>query len=218
MFPLLKREGANPLELFQIWLNLPAVKKFAQPHYAMLWSEDIPIHRVKDDQGKITEVRIIAGTFGEVSAPPPAPDSWAHDADNDVAIWIIKMQSHARCTIPATSPELNRALYFYRGSSIRAAGIDISSYQAVELFADQEVVLENGDSDSCCLLLQGHPIDEPVAHYGPFVMNTDTEIQKAISDYRKTQFGGWPWPRHDMVHDRSMGRFARYASGKEEIR
>ncbi|MHC4104660.1 MAG: pirin-like C-terminal cupin domain-containing protein [Planctomycetota bacterium] len=66
--------------------------------------------------------------------------------------------------------------------------------------------------------LQGRPINEPVEHYGPFVMNASAEIQEAISDYRKTQFGGWPWPRHDMVHDRSIGRFARYASGKEEIR
>lgn len=218
MFPLLNRENDNPLELFQIWLNLPSVNKFARPHYAMLWSEDIPTYHVKDDNDKITEMRIIAGTIGEVSAPPPAPDSWANEPDNDVAIWTIKMESHARCTIPAASSELNRTLYFYRGSSILAAGIEINPYRAVELFADQEVILENGAGDSYCLLLQGRPINEPVEHYGPFVMNTSAEIQKTISDYRKTQFGGWPWPRHDMVHDRPMGRFARYASGKEEIR
>jgi redox-sensitive bicupin YhaK (pirin superfamily) len=218
MFPLLNRESANPLELFQIWLNLPSVNKFARPHYAMLWSEDIPTSRVEDDKGKITEMRIIAGTIGKVSAPPPAPDSWANEPDNDVAIWIIKMESHARCTIPAASSVVNRTLYFYRGPSIRASGIEIPPYRAVELFADQEVILESGDDDCYCLLLQGQPINEPVEHYGPFVMNTSAEIQEAISDYRKTRFGGWPWPRHDMVHDRSMGRFARYAGGKEEIR
>jgi len=64
------------------------------------------------------------------------------------------------------------------------------------------------------LLLQGKPIDEPVAKYGPFVMNTEEEIQKAMEEYRLTQFGGWPWPYPDNVHDRSKGRFAKYPSGE----
>jgi quercetin 2,3-dioxygenase len=68
------------------------------------------------------------------------------------------------------------------------------------------------------LLLQGKPINEPVAKYGPFVMNTQTEIQQAISDYRDTEFGGWPWPRHDNIHPREKGRFATYADGKKEDR
>ena len=62
------------------------------------------------------------------------------------------------------------------------------------------------------------PINEPVVQHGPFVMNTVTEIQQAFSDYRSTQFGGWPWPRYDNVHSREMGRFAKYADGKEEVR
>ena len=66
------------------------------------------------------------------------------------------------------------------------------------------------------LLLQGCPIAEPVAQYGPFVMNTQQEIRQAFEDYRRTQFGGWPWQRSDPVHPRGKGRFARYADGKEE--
>ena len=55
--------------------------------------------------------------------------------------------------------------------------------------------------------------NEPVAQYGPFVMNSQAEIQQAINDYRRSEFGGWPWPRYDVVHPRNQGRFARYADG-----
>ena len=58
------------------------------------------------------------------------------------------------------------------------------------------------------LILQGRPIGEPVAQQGPFVMNTMAEIQQAFADYRKTQFGGWPWPHDAMVFERNKGRFA----------
>ena len=64
------------------------------------------------------------------------------------------------------------------------------------------------------LLLQGKPINEPVAQHGPFVMNTRSEIQEAFMDYSRTKFGGWPWPRDDMVFPQDKGRFA-LIDGKE---
>jgi hypothetical protein len=66
------------------------------------------------------------------------------------------------------------------------------------------------------LMLQGMPIGEPVAQYGPFVMNSHEEIMQAYNDYRSTSFGGWPWKTYDPVHSRTRGRFARYANGMEE--
>jgi len=66
------------------------------------------------------------------------------------------------------------------------------------------------------LLLQGRPIGEPVAQHGPFVMNTREEIQQAFNDYRRTQFGGWPWPEDAVVFPREKGRFAVF-DGKEEV-
>ena len=218
MFPLLKKDKANPLELFQIWLNLPKAKKFAKPFYNMLWAEDIPIVIEKDKNGTETSITLIAGRLADTSAPAPAPDSWANEAENEVAIWLIKMEANAQWTLPATSIEVNRSLYFYRGSNITITGIKIENYHSIDLLADQPVIIDNGNEDAYLLLLQGKPINEPVVQHGPFVMNTATEIQEAFNDYRRTEFGGWPWSRDDNVHSRKIGRFAKYSDGSEEIK
>lgn len=218
MFPLLNKENSNPLELFQIWLNLPKDKKFCKPHYKMLWAEEIPTFKEKDKNGKLTEITIIAGKIGNVIAPAPAPDSWAADPGNEVGIWLIKIEANGSWTIPTASFDINRSLYFYKGSEINIAGIDIKPYNSVELLADQPVIIENGSKDAYCLLLQGRPIDEPMVQHGPFVMNNASEIHQAIKDFRKTRFGGWPWERYDNVHERETGRFARYSNGQTEIK
>jgi hypothetical protein len=218
MFPLLHQEKPNPLELFQIWMNLPSAKKFARPHYKMLWAEDIPVFSEKDKDNKLTEVTVIAGKVNDFAAPPPAPDSWAANDENNVGIWLIKMEAHAKWTLPDAPMEVNRSLYFYKGSDLKIAGMNIAPYHSLDLLPDQQVMIENGNDPAYLLLLQGKPINEPVAQHGPFVMNNAREIQEAFQDYRKTQFGGWPWKRHDNVHARETGRFAKYADGREEAR
>lgn len=74
MFPLLKTEEDNPMELFQIWLNLPRKNKMVEPHFKMLWGNKIPKLNLKDAAGKTTEVEVIAGKLYEHIAPPPPPD------------------------------------------------------------------------------------------------------------------------------------------------
>ncbi len=214
MFPLLHRDRENPLELFQIWLNLPKVNKLAPPHFAMLWSETIPTFT--NEKG--ASVKIIAGKIEGIRAPDPAPHSWAADDRNEVAIWAIKLAPGAQWSLPTASSTVNRSLYFYRGESIQIGEKNFTAHQAVELHADKEVVLKNGLTESHLLLLQGRPINEPVAQYGPFVMNTQSEIQHAMNEYQQTQFGGWPWPSYEHVHPRNRSRFAKYPNGKEEVK
>jgi len=218
MFPMLNTEKENPFELFQIWLNLPKASKFVEPHFDMLWADKIPILKEQDENKKLTEVNIIAGGLKELLAPDPAPNSWAANPENEVAIWTIKMQANATWQLPAAEKEVSRTLYFYQGSSMIIEGETIPSYHAVEVDAEQALSLHAGNEDCYILLLQGKPINEPVAQYGPFVMNTQAEIQEAMQDYQRTEFGGWPWPRRDQVHDRKRGRFARYADGREEMK
>lgn len=218
MFPLVNEDKGNPLELFQLWLNLPKAKKKTDPHFAMLWSDTIPEVVLKDPSDKTTRVKIIAGKINETSAPDPAPNSWAADPTNEVAIWTIRMEPDAVWTLPVASAEANRTLYFYDGNFMEIAGRSFSTHQAVELYADQAVELKNGSSHSHLLLLQGKPINEPVVQHGPFVGNTPNDIQEAFRAYQQTQFGGWPWPSYEHVHPRERGRFARYPDGKEEVR
>ena len=218
MFPLLDSEKGNPLELFQIWLNLPAAKKFADPFYTMLWSEDVPRFMHRDESGKTVEAAIIAGRIGDLTAVSPAPDSWAADPANELAIWNIRMDPHASWTMPAASPGVNRTLFFYRGSRAEIDGRETAASHSVKLRPEKDVRIRSGADECRLLLLQGRPIGEPVAQYGPFVMNTQNEIADAFSDFRRDQFGGWPWKRNDPVHPKSKGRFATFANGKEITR
>ncbi len=217
MFPLLQKDQKNTLELFQIWLNLPAASKFVEPHFKMLWAESIPVFRSTDARGRATEAIVIAGRIGNVEAPPPAPDSWAADPANEVGIWRIRMEAGATWELPLASPGVSRSLYFFGGTSLRINHEEFRVQQAFEVDARARVTLAAGEDDTWLLLLQGRRIDDPVVQYGPFVMNTEEEIRQAMIDYQRTRFGGWPWPRPDNVHGRAQGRFARYADGREEI-
>ncbi|MGE0587141.1 MAG: pirin family protein [Cyclobacteriaceae bacterium] len=218
MFPLLNKEKENHLELFQIWLNLPKAKKMAEPHFAMLWSENIPVFEAKDNGGKAITVKVIAGSLADYKAPTPPPDSWASDPKNEVAIWLIKMEAGAQWQLPAASADLNRTIYFYEGDSLQVDDKAVPYYHSASLKSDAEVLLKNGNNPASILLLQGRAINEPVAQYGPFVMNSQAEIQQAYREYQETQFGGWPWPSYDHVHPRERGRFAKHANGVEEVK
>lgn len=216
MFPLLNKDKDNPFELFQIWLNLPANKKMVEPHFAMLWGDTIPKWSIKDKNGQLVELSVIAGQLGDKVAPPPAPNSWAADIDNEVAIWTIKLSPGAEWTLPAAKSKVNRSLYFFIGESVDIDGQNMDRHCAIDLNPEKEVLLKNGDQESEFLLLQGKPIGEPVVQHGPFVMNSHHEIEETMRDYGRTQFGGWPWPRPDHTHPREQSRFAKYADGSVE--
>jgi redox-sensitive bicupin YhaK (pirin superfamily) len=217
MFPLLERNKPNPLELFQIWLNLPSEDKLVEPHFAMLWNRDIPRSTLTDNDGRQTEITVVAGELDGFRAPPPPPKSWAARPDTDVAIWCIRMQRGAVCTLPpAAKPTTVRTLYFFSGPSMSIGGKTLSAHAAVVVRSNAEVRLESGDGECELLLLQGRPIAEPVVQYGPFVMNSREQIQRAIVDYQRTKFGGWPWPVDDPVHARDEARFAKHADGRVE--
>ena len=215
MFPLLEKNGPNPAELFQIWLNLPAANKMVSPYFSMLWSDTIPHHVHRDAAGKVTDVMVIAGSLGEIKPPAPPPDSWASHADADVAIWTIKMEPGAAWKLPAAKAGTNRVLYPFLGQ-ITIDGKRIDKKSGVRLQADAEVTIEAGDEPVDILMLQGKPIGEPVVQYGPFVMNTKQEIQQAFADYQRTRFGGWPWPADAPVLPRDQARFARHPDGRVE--
>jgi quercetin 2,3-dioxygenase len=217
MFPLRHADKENPTELFQIWLNLPSSRKMVEPHFKMIWGDTIPREITRDDNGNETTIASYAGALPDgTTPPPPPPDSWAADPANGVAIWTIKMAPNANWTLPAGEVGTNRRLYFFEGDRIAVGGDDVAVQHAASLDPVARVTLENGPESAELLLLQGRPINEPVAQYGPFVMNTEAEIHEAFADYRRDQFGGWQWPDDGPTHPRDAKRFARHADGKIE--
>jgi hypothetical protein len=107
MFPMLNRDEKNPLEMFQIWLNLPAVDKMVDPYFTMLWSHDTPTVVEAGPDGQLVDVTVIAGSLASrdgadaVTAQAPPPNSWAARAEADLAIWHLRFDAGASLTMPA---------------------------------------------------------------------------------------------------------------------
>lgn len=216
MFPLLRADSPNPLELFQIWLNLPRSHKMVNPHFTMLWNEKIPRLVETDPAGRMTELTLAAGAYKGSKPPAPPPDSYASQPVSDIAIWTLRMEPGATFELPAVKAGTLRSLYVHRGGGLRVAQTEVPGGSRVEVEDQGQLVLTNGAEETEILLLQARPIGEPVAKRGPFVMNTQDEIRQAYADYQRTEFGGWKWPADGPVHVRTQGRFAIHADGHRD--
>ena len=105
----------------------------------------------------------------------------------------------------------------FEGSSVDVDGEEIGVDTGAVVRADASITLASA-AGAEVLVLQGRPIGQPVAQYGPFVMNDDEGIEQAFADYRQSGFGGWPWPSDEPVHADGGGRFARRPDGTIEHR
>jgi redox-sensitive bicupin YhaK (pirin superfamily) len=107
-------------------------------------------------------------------------------------------------------------VYFFQGEGLLLSGKKIEESKGLSLDSRSQTELAGGNSAVEVLILQARPIGEPVAQQGPFVMNSRAEVIQAFEDYKNTQFGGWPWPQHEMVHGSALERFAKYPDGRIE--
>ena len=179
------------------------------------WAENIPRYTSSDGKTKVT---VWAGEYAGMKGLPPPPDSYGSDPASELAILLIELHPGGQASIPGArgGRAVNRKAYFIEGSSLLLGQgsqpeQDIPSRSAVTLDASQsDTIFTNAHPSAIAevLILQGKPIGEPVAQQGPFVMNSMDEIQQAYADYRRTQFGGWPWKEDAMVFPRDKGRFA----------
>jgi redox-sensitive bicupin YhaK (pirin superfamily) len=222
MFPLVNTDKPNPMELFQIWLNLPQAKKDAPPFFEMFWAPQVPVVTAGD-----AEVTVVAGDVAGSTACKPPPDSWASVPDNEVAIWIVRIKkTGGKVTLPPTvnGKAITRTAYFFKGqaksvtfASSGRDSVSLPSMAAVQLDPTVSVdIAASDDGDAEVLILQGRPIGEPVVQRGPFVANSNEDLREVIERYHRTQFGGWPWPSPDVVHPPTKDRFAKRPGAKEE--
>ena len=216
MFPLLGNTAPNTVELFQIWMNLPRDDKFAEPHFSMLWADDVPRTEYVDTSGNGVELTVVAGSVDSLVPPSAPPRSWASRPDSDVAIWNVRLDPGASWTMPAAHhPDTIRVVYVYDGDGVAFDGDAVTIGHGAVL-ACQEAVTVTSERGGEYLVLQGRPIGEPVAQYGPFVMNDRAGVEQAFRDYQATRFGGWPWPAEGPVHGPEPLRFARRPDGTVE--
>jgi hypothetical protein len=213
MFPLVDPDGPNPLELFQIWVNLPGRSKMVTPHFSMFWSEDIPVADESDSSGTV-RVTVAASEYRGHIPPKPPPDSWAALDDAEVTIWLAEIGAGAAWQVPAArNAGTVRTLYVPHNSApVRIGDEELPAGTAA--LVDTSEIRVTGLGDAEVLLLGGRPIAEPVAQYGPFVMNTQEEIHQAFTDYRDGGFGGWPWADSAPNHGPDAGRFAVHADSR----
>lgn len=216
MFPLVHQDQDNPLELFQIWLNSSPEQKKQPADYKMLWREQIPHVFSANAAGPKADIRVISGQFKDTKALDRPPHSWAAPAENRVNIYMITLAPEAELIIPASTASATRFCYFYQGKGLELEGQKIQVRHLVELKPDQDIHLKGGLLESHILWLEGEPIGAPVAMRGPFVLNTQQELDAAFRRYRDTQFGTWPWPNTEPSFPREQPRFASYDGGQRE--
>ena len=165
------------MEMVQLWVNLPANLKMSRPGYQDIVSPTIPVAMLPADAGT---VRVIAGQFETAKGPART--------QTPIDLWDMRLQ--AKKTASFRVPEgHSAALLFLRGGAL-VNGVDaVDEGDLAVLDRHGEAVSIEAAADSTILVLSGAPIDEPVVGYGPFVMNTEAEIRKAMEDYRSGRMG-----------------------------
>jgi len=165
---------------FQIWVNLPAERKFAEPGYQYLAADDIPTASSPDG---LIDVTVVAGeAFGVTAAIGTHTPIWLQD-------WRVSPDASAEIEI---DPSFNAAAYVFDGAVALGEGRDVVERGHMAVFGSGSRLAVSGAPGSYSgrfLLLAGEPIDEPLARYGPFVMNTHDELVEAVEDFQSGRMG-----------------------------
>lgn len=211
MFPLVDDQNANPLHLFQIWLNLHPEDRRAEPGFRMFWADETPVVEVRDAEGRRAAVKVIAGSFDGVDALTPPPASYASRPAAHVAVFHAELEPGASVTLPAVADGVIRTLYVYDGT-VQADG-ETLAVQGAATDASQPLTAVAGESGARFMVLQGRPIGAKVVQQGPFVADDQASLIGVIRDYQAGKFGRWPHATDAPVQPRDQGRFARYPDG-----
>lgn len=167
-------QEAGMLRGFQFWLNLPASKKMSEPAWQDVKPADIPVW-----QNESVSIKVLAGNYAELQGP-------IQREDTQPMILDIRWQQAATFSLPIASTH-NAFIYLYQGKA-RTDNANIPLQQMGVLSSDGQQLSINGESGAGLLVVAAKPLNEPIAAGGPFVMNTDNELQQAFMDYRSGRF------------------------------
>ncbi|MDP3173971.1 MAG: pirin family protein [Phenylobacterium sp.] len=176
--PAAFKAKGGPLEILQLWVNLPARLKLTTPRYIGLQRAAIPV--VQLDEGR-SRLHLISGALEGRQGPISSLTG--------VFMSTVDLKAGARTWLPAPSGR-TVFLYVVRGT-VSVAGTPVAAHHLVEL-GDGDSVEVAAEAPALLMFAHADPIGEPVISYGPFVMNTEEEIREAIADYQAGRFGDLP--------------------------
>jgi len=166
----------GPFEMVQLWVNLPAKDKSTKPHYQAITKDRMGRYEIPDNGGV---VNVIAGTFNGVNGP----------AATYSPVHLSNIRLKAGAEVSTSLPEnYNTALLIIKGNVV-VNGQATGAHSFVHFKNEGEDILIKASDDAIVLLLSGEPINEPIAAYGPFVMNTQAEIYEAMEEFQAGKFG-----------------------------
>ena len=171
-------QDTDGLHGFQIWINLPAAEKMSEPRY-----RDAPADQLTHWQGKGIEATAISGQWALAGAEVQGPlDGLAQQAA------ILDLVLAPGGALELSVPESENLVGYVYDGSVAVQGRAAEARQLLVTGSGDRLLLDAGESGASLLLLRGEPLREPVAHYGPFVMNTHEEIELTLRDYQAGQF------------------------------
>lgn len=173
------RQGGT-LEMVQLWVNLPAKDKMAAPGYQTLLNQAIPVIPLADGAG---QVRVIAGRFNDQAGPART--------FTPLNLWDMKLNAGHTTTLRVEEGH-TLALVMLHGAILVNDEQIVRETQMVVLDRAGDAITLEANNDVSLLVLSGEPIDEPIVGYGPFVMNSEAEIQQALRDVNSGHFGTLP--------------------------
>ncbi len=170
-------KSGGPFRMVQLWVNLPAKDKMSEPGYQAITSAEIPVVCLPAEAGK---ARIIAGEFEGVRGPAKT--------FTPINVWDLRLSAGA--SLERDLPEGHTGALVVLSGHITVGGSQqAGAAEMVLLSREGRGVALDADGDATVLVLSGEPIDEPIAGYGPFVMNSEAEIREAIADFNRGKFG-----------------------------
>jgi redox-sensitive bicupin YhaK (pirin superfamily) len=163
----------GPFRVVQLWVNLPKKYKMVAPRYQAIAHVDIPTVSLNGEQ-----MRVIAGNFDGIKGPAITY--------TPVNVWDIRLRADTEVMLNV--PGDHTTLIAVLSGHVTIDNQGIGEAEVALLSPEGEGVMIKADGESLILVLTGQPIDEPVVGYGPFVMNSEAEIGKAIDDYNNGRF------------------------------
>jgi len=173
-------QKGGTIEMVQLWVNLPAKDKMAAPGYQTLLNQDIPVVPLADNAG---QVRVIAGDYGGYAGPART--------FSPINVWDMKLNAGHTTTLQVEEGHTLAVVMLHGAILVNGEQI-VRETQMVLLDRPGDSITLEANGDVSLLVLSGEPIDEPIVGYGPFVMNSDAEIQQAFRDFNSGQFGAMP--------------------------